>query len=603
MIGAARLAVRNLAALVGRFREQHIPFLFWFFRDTLLRHKWAVLKNFIVNTIGIVCQLASLFIFYKFAKALEKDADINLLFWTFRARSSSPLFLLAAALLGFILMVVYAVCLYIFTSRNVRFRREHEEFCYKRMSVLVSRLPHPRAPVASEMLATDAIRPINIREARYSARLFSIVLDVLWPVGELICYGIVALCVNPVFSLLVMVLGFLAAMSLHGINSKAAGQSKKSEKYLRRATAERRTFLERIVFSSHSIGYDDSALNRMFDSGMTEKAAGVYYGYFLARQKSRFVINLLRAMSIIVMVLFAGASIFSGTSTWSMLAAYLVALKCLLGSASKVGSKVTMASRYYPQSQHYYEFVRDAQAAFDDTSPAESVAALNIDVPCLQDSSKLSTTLYPGLMTYLLYRYQASRRLIYELLQHVTLATNAGPHPIWLAGATLTPGSSLVESCQLPAGYDQQALWEDLSLLLPDAGNLPRLAPEEALTAGLLESIPSRMLCALDIIEAIHSRRSIVIVRPRHLSLVLGEDGAVVPALSDRIVFAAVKDLQCAGPECHSRIALVADEHEFTGWATVEWLKDHPEAVRWRGDADQDEGMYESVVEFEDEDE
>ena len=337
------------------------PFWRWLWRDAVWRHRKSIALNLVMTGLAVICQCSALYVLYTSVKALEKDRTLSLLEFELHARSSPGTILLAATLIGFVLLVISTVVAYLAERNAVRLRRRYEEFCRKRVLCLLSYLPHPSATVATEMLQSRALTPSGKKESRYAGRMLKVFLSAMLPFGTLLAYAVILFSISLVFSIVIVILFLISTIFLHRINAEAAAVSRRSEELWPAASREYRRLTRRIEECSIALEDQDPELTDAFSKGSISEYQTAFFSRFVVREKTRLVVSLLRAVSLLCIVLCAGAGMINDLWSWSVLLAYLVALTCFLGSLGRVGRTITEMSRFYPQVRRYHDLVVDVQ--------------------------------------------------------------------------------------------------------------------------------------------------------------------------------------------------------------------------------------------------
>jgi len=596
---------RHMPGLTKESLKSYGAVAAWIWRDALLRYKKPIAKTVMASGAGLLCQLAALGIVFAYAKALESDKTITLLGYVFSARSSVTL-LIAAALSGFLLLVMFAILDYVSTIDSIKLRRRYEEFCSKRVYVLTSRLPHPSSPKANRMLAEETLGNGVRKDARYCGRLLKFLLNAILPLGSIVVYTIALFYISVLFSSIIFLLLSISLIFLYKINTAAAQTSHLTERHASTASSEGRRLLRRTSESAAPINYTDKAMTYIFSDGAVGRYLDIFFSRFVIKGKSRLTINILTAFSMLSVILFAGTVLILGKWSWSIFIAYLVVLRYFLTSLGKIGSIMTQTSRIYPQIRRYYEFVSDAEKVTTEASVLSDGSTISLSIPSLVNEQE-KVVLQTGKPTFLIHPGSVDRSLVSQLQIQTIQDLDKGSVLYWFIGNADCLGSSLREFQGFPSTLTDIELRYELATLL-DGKNGKEILPvslDDILTEECFAAISPDVMQALSILSAIYSKRHAIVLREKDLTVLPDHSPSGLPyALSNRVVIVAINSMPTMVDMDDDTIVLVSNGKQLVYWCTIGWLAKNPYALNqlttkmvqkydaldeWADDEDEDE--------------
>ncbi len=580
---------------------QALGALIW--SDIALRYKKAITVTVLASFGQFLTQVSALAIIFAYANSFEVDRSITLHGYSIPIRSSF-LLLIGTALVGFLLLVISALLAYKSRTNSLILRRKHEEFCLKRLFVLVSRLPHPATSKLNRLLANKDIVREGKLEARFCGQLLELLLTLTVPLATLVVFAIFLFYLNALFSSLIVVLSIISLYFLLRIINKAAETSLVTERYLPQATSEKRHLLKRIFATASSIDYANRFLNDVFVKGKIRTHRDAFFGRYILEEKTRLLINVLTAISILTIILIAGMGILYRKWSWSILLAYLVSLRYFLTSLMQVSRIITKMSRMYPQIKRYYEFVEEANIAPIQRVCQYTKRDVSLSIPSLENNNEEAVILKPGMNVLLAHPGAVDRRLV-TLFYDKTMIEIDGQFPLyWFIGDVQCEGNTLRESFGLPEDITSDQLVKDISSFIGE-GSI------EALNSFDLDSIlmykdlailTDRVTPVIMLLAAIYSGRPVSIMKQGYLHrLSQINPNKAEEALSGRIVIVA-QDNNNSFPEDvdDRKTVIISNGHELIGWCSTAWLAKNPKILNSQAKVFEDQHSYD---EWDEEDE
>ncbi|RMH88589.1 MAG: hypothetical protein D6681_14715 [Calditrichaeota bacterium] len=553
--------------------------LTWLGRDALWRFRKPVLTVVAGNAAGLFCEFAAYKVLFHYARAVEQDNLIEIMGITLW-HPTSPQALILTAVATLVLLGLSGVFIYAAGKTTILLWRMYQEFCTERAYALVSYLPHPACELANQYLSLTALAKLGRRQAHYCGRLVRLAARMLLPVGRMLISGAVLFIINPLFSGIIFLLLCAAQIFLHRNNMAAAQASHRFERHSPEASRQRERFLKAIWLSAAQLTPDAPLIRGIFSSKPVRKYQDAYFGRFISIEKTRLLLNSLTSVSIVLILIIAGVGAISGAWSWSIFLAYLVALRYFLRSLMAVGAGVTRGSRFYPQVNEYYRFVRDAQKASEAPSSPQRFSRISIRIPSLMGDDR-HLILHPGQVVGLLHPGAIHRGLVKLLWEAMEPTPPFTGSPFWFLNEPPPEQLTLREWLGLPKSLEEEK-FRELLVHTASGGNGKLRAIPLALDSSAAESVSlpehQPILPLLKLTAALYSGRPIILFPEQdwHALLRCGCT-ALLEQLRERLVILVSSDMLSRDVADAHTVLLLSREKELYGWATQGWLIAHPE--------------------------
>jgi hypothetical protein len=128
----------------------------WLIGDFFKITRWKVLPIILCGMAYIALKFAAMGVIYLCVQALSEDVPITIPGLEGLA-PKSPEFVLLSVSAGVALLMATAFFRYQVRSRGIDLGRQHEEYCARRIILLASRLPDPRAAVANRIIGAGGL--------------------------------------------------------------------------------------------------------------------------------------------------------------------------------------------------------------------------------------------------------------------------------------------------------------------------------------------------------------------------------------------------------------------------------------------------------------
>ncbi len=306
---------------------------------------------------GVSFQILTIGVVLYYAKAMEKGASINVVFYEFNVRTS-VVFLLMCGLVILFSLLLAAWLTYFSRTKSLALRRKYEELCSKRIFILFGSSFKVWTPFEQDFSCDKVISKLARRDARFCGRALWMLMDFVIPfVTFLVSIGAL-LYINSFLTFLIFFLIGISAIFLYKVSIMAAKNSSLMERFSKPANREYLQVIRRQKTIAVSSQEDELWLeNNFFSSGAPKKFLDAYMGRLKTLEYSHLISNILFAAAVFMILLILGEkTIFEGHG-WEKLIVYLLALRYMITNVKQINTKVTSINRFYPQLKRYFQFL------------------------------------------------------------------------------------------------------------------------------------------------------------------------------------------------------------------------------------------------------
>lgn len=564
--------------LPNQFFSRHKGIATWVWNDAICRFRKPVIKNVLASITSLGCQVAAFGIVFFFAKALEQNKIFSLFGHAFNSRSAGAI--IFVGLSAFFFFIVSALLAYFAAVNSIQLRRHYGEFCFKRVLVFASRLPHPTTSKANQMLARDELKGGLKLEAGYCGRFLCQLVEIILPAGSLVAYSVVLFALSLFLSMVIFPLIIVSSIFLQKINSAAAQTTRELKLYTEHASLKRRILLQRMSRSASPIEYSDRLMNDFFSKGKTRHYFDAFFRRFILAERTRLVANILMSASILGVIIAAATGVMS--KNWSVVFGYLIALRAFSSSLSHLGSVVTLISRFFPHVEAYYHFINAAQQVDTNVASWTGGNAVHLKVPSIMNELE-TVVLEPNRPIFLL-NPRPVDRILASQFQIKTIHEDAvRPIRYWFAEKMNCQGSTLRECLGLPRSLTESVIKKKLADLFPNKtlNEILPLSLDVPLGEEQQKEIPSYALSAMRLFAGVYSNHQVILLSDRDLARVNRIfPESLLDIISDRILICSYSKPPRASAENEESLVLIANGKELVGWCLLGWLNRNPEVLQ-----------------------
>jgi hypothetical protein len=331
--------------------RQYGAILRWFARDALWQFKWTVAAIVGGGFLSLLFQVQAIALAMYYGHALSEDRTITIGAYSWNARTSVTLLVIAGLTVAGSMLIAAAVR-YGSRRATLRLRAEYAKRCWTRVLRLIRDIPFesPGAdamemPVAMQLARTDSM---------LCSRFVAILAFALIAIINLVVTVGVLIVVNPVLTLIIIALASVSAVVFYRINVRAAHMSLEYEEAGPPARQETYSAMQQIGFELEAGTVRDEG-DRQWPAA--EAFVDSYVQRLRCADDSEFVGNIFLAVILGTTLIGLGINAVVQNRGWESAATYLVALPYALLAFRQLSRTVTMLNRFYPMAKRYRAFV------------------------------------------------------------------------------------------------------------------------------------------------------------------------------------------------------------------------------------------------------
>jgi hypothetical protein len=556
---------RKLRKHLGRASE-YARAAGWLIRDFFGVARWQLLPVLGCGFAHIGLKFAAMGVIYVCVHSLSQDAPIAIPGMTFLS-PKSPEFVLVSVGAGVALLIGTAYCRYQVRRRSIDLGRHYEEYCARRIVLLVSRLPDPRAALASGLVRAGALHryPGYGRFCGMAVRQLTQLLPAL---ASFVAVSLGLMWMDAGLTVTLAVLAAIAVLAQYPANHRVATASKVLELTRGVAGHRYRALFRRLQCDPMPLAPDGAIVDQLFRSGYVRDNIDSVSARAAEAEQAALVSRISSSVLLGATLMLLGIDIVQGERTWAAVAAYAAAVRFALSdfvSVSKIASGLT---KYHAQINKHREFVADALPCLHDAreQTAEISWPIELRLAGLHDGGT-TLAMQRGDVLALIAPGRARYALpgLFEGLLEVPAYS-----PVLIDSGLLVPDLELRANFGLPGDLSEGAIQRALRPFAPDGEELGFAQPGWLERTNELSPPPPWALSALHVIA----------VRARHRPLVamdLAQFAAMSPRWRDACRAAlAGSVLILIHSRPHSvgkhgeRAAIVSDGDALLGWLPVE---------------------------------
>lgn len=328
----------------------------WFARDAYGRFRGRLMLILAFSLLAMGGLMGALGIIFFYVRALEEGAVLAYGGYEFVVRESAFL-LVAAATAGLLLFIASFAFRYLAILQALAIGREYESFCARRAIALIG--AHGGRPEARTW-EDEAGRLIK-SDPRFCGRVARITVNMILPALAFAGTFTILIWLDPVLTLVMVVLLAAALPFLYVVNVRGARHSNAMEKRAKAATDRKRELVTLNAERGEPIDPESPEMARPFRKGPIARYLDAYVGRLRANHNSELVTNVVMGIGIVVILASKGSEILATGQGWGELAVYMAALRVSLTSVTQASKTLTSVNRFYPQVARYFRFLQDME--------------------------------------------------------------------------------------------------------------------------------------------------------------------------------------------------------------------------------------------------
>ena len=340
--------------------SQYWPIFKWMILDSVWRFRGVATLILITGFLGVTFQVAAIGQAIQYAKVLESGEIVRFLGYEFEPRTSWELLLMLGGGILFSLLISAWLIYYSRTS-TLKLCRRYEEFCAKRILVICgSELKFWMESEGTYGDERDFLK-LSRTDARYCGLALRMILNAIIPAITFIVAFAALLYINLLLTFLIMVLVLISSGFLYKVNIASARSTSIMEKNSGKTAYEYNRIIQQQKGIAAPIQDIEAIFRNLFSSKNVKQYHNAFEGRFKAIENSKFVSNILIAVSTFVIFVILGSRIIFEGEGWGRLIVYLVALRYGLNNLKQCSSSITNINRFYYQVRRYFYFLANTE--------------------------------------------------------------------------------------------------------------------------------------------------------------------------------------------------------------------------------------------------
>ena len=547
--------------------------------DSILRFKGRAFLVTVAGFLGVAFQVQAIALAFYYAKAIDKGHIISHFGYSIDPRTSVWFLILVGV--GVLLSLLLSAGLVYFSRiDSLKLMRRYEEFCAVRTFSLFG--SNIGALSAGENIKHNDVSILKLAssDSRFCGRALLMLLKSIVPVITFMIAAISLAYINALLTLSVFVIIALSARFQYHVNVRGARSTRLMEKYAKGFSGEYRNIIRRQMGTAVPLSAEGPFFQKLFRSGEVKRYLDAFNERYMAMDNSRFVSDVLLAVTIFAIILIFGTSIIMKGQGWGGLIIYLIALRYMLVNLKQSVSRVTAINRYFLPLKRYFQFIESFERPSDGGEPLPGSYIITVG-PGGMRSEKGQWELKKGGRIGMMTPVELNRYTVTSLAEALLGSTGRLSHKALTSLWFVKPSNavlplSLRDMFGLPSGYT----WEKLGNDTAGSGLWDRLQGQLPHTLGKTVSTESwtkvdqDIRFALNMLSAFHSESQWIMIEEKGLRL-LSDDACkfFMGRLSDRIVVIVYnRDLAAAGRYDEEIFALV-DNGKTIGLGSAEWVR------------------------------
>ena len=286
---------------------------------------------------------------------------------------NSAAFLWLAVSLAFGILVLSAWLRFDVRKRGIVLGREYEEYSARRVFALASRMPDPRAPIASRIAATEPMH-LYIGYARHCGMTARQLVQLMPTLVSFVAGCFVMIWMDALTTAGLALLALVSTLAQYPANHRAAQAShdwEHSRGEAMRRIVELFTALKR---SPTPIANEGPVLKRLFAEESVRNYIEGFNDRSICSEEAALVSRIGSHLVFCGAILLLGMDIVQGERSWAAVAAYVAVVRFTLADFVQVSTLANGFTRFHAQFTLYRRFIGDAARAEDDPPEAGDAA-------------------------------------------------------------------------------------------------------------------------------------------------------------------------------------------------------------------------------------
>jgi len=542
----------------------------WLIADFFKITRWKVLPIILCGGAYIALKFAAMGVVYLCVQALSEDAPITIPGLE-GLSPKSPEFVLLGVSVGVALLIATSFFRYQVRRRGIDLGRQHEEYCARRIILLASRLPDPRAAVANRIIGAGSLNQYP-GYARRSGVVVRQLAQLLPTFASFVAVSAALLWMDLWLTTTLAGLALLAVLAQYPANHRVATASRILESTARAAGRRYRALFRRLHRDPMPLAPRGAIIDQLFRSGHVRANIDSFTARATEAEQAALVSRISSSLLLGAALILLGIDIVQGERTWASVAVYAAAVRFALSDFVSVCKLASGLTKYHAQLDNHRKFVVDALPCLGDRSDEGEIAwPITLRVAGLHDPNEplvvrrgdVLAVVTPG----------NARSLLPAMFEDAIVrpaADSRVPRPVLVDSDLLAPDLKLRANFGLPPDLDEAAVEEALAPFAPVGEDLS-LAPPDWLNRSLddLGPLPRWLLAGLHVLSVRARQRPLVAMDLSQFAPMSARwREACRSTLADRVLI-LIHPRPTAVGKHGERTAIVCDGAALRGWVPL----------------------------------
>src|SRR5918996_3103197 len=483
----------------------------WLIKDFFGVAGWQILPVLASGFAHIGLKFAAMGVIYVCVHAFSQDSPITIPGMAFLS-PKSPEFVVLSVGAGVALLIGTAFFRYQVRRRSISLGRHYEEHCARRIVLLASRLPDPRAGVASRIVGAGGLQqyPGYGRFCGMAVRQLSQLLPTF---ASFLAVALALLWMDAGLTVTLAALAAVAVLAQYPANHRVATASQVFERTRAAAGRRYRALFRRLHCDPMPLAPDGAIVDQLFRSGHVRDNIDSVFARAAEAEQASLVSRISSSMLLGAALVLLGIDIVQGERTWAAVVTYAAAVRFALSDFVSVCKIASSLTKYHAQITKHREFVIDALPCLRDArqEAAEISWPIELRLAGLHDQGATLTVqrgdvlalVAPGRARYALPALFEGRIGLRE--GHEGQYT-----PVLVDSGLLVPDLELRANIGLPSDLSEAAIERALAPFVPEGEALSFVRPGWLDHPLELNPLPQWTLIALHVLAVRARRRPLV---------------------------------------------------------------------------------------------
>jgi hypothetical protein len=543
----------------------------WLIKDFFGMVRWRVLPVIGCEFAHIGLKFAAMGVIYLCVHALSGESPVAIPGMAFLS-PRSPEFVVLSVSAGVALLIGTALFRYEVRRRAIGLGRQYEEHCARRIVLLASRLPDPRAGVANRIVR-GGVLPQYPGYARFCGMAVRQLTQLLPALTSFLAVALALLWMDFGLTLMLAGLAAVGVLAQYPANHRAAIASNVWERTRAAAGHRYRALFRRLHCDPMPLAPDGAFVDQLFRSGHVRDNIDSVCARATQTEQAALVSRISSSVLLGATLILLGIDIVQGERTWAAVAAYAAAVRFALADFVSVCKIASSLTKYHAQITRHREFVIDALPCLRNAplQTAEISWPIPLRLPGLHDPEAI-LSLQRGEVLALIAPVRARYALpaLFDGVIGPSTGHEGRCSPVLIDAGLLVPDLELRANVGLPADLGAASVARDLAPFAPENEELSFVQPGWLDRPLELGPLPQWSLSALHVL-AVRARQRPLVAMDLFLFAAMSPRwrDACRAALAESVLILIHSRPSSVGKH-GERAAIVCDGDALRGWLPVE---------------------------------